>query len=137
MLVFLHMKYLNIFLKIVLSLILLTPILGAAGIFPAPTRDLYNTDEAYAFITMLGYISYMIAAINGVALVLMWTGRMALAMLLILPIVVNIVAFHAFMDGGLLTPGAILANAIAFLNAYFLWQNRARYASLLEKSSTF
>ena len=38
------MKIVNVVLKVLLSLILVLPILGLTGIFPPPTRDLYNTD---------------------------------------------------------------------------------------------
>jgi acetyl-CoA synthetase len=65
------------------------------------------------------------------ALVCLWTKREALAAILILPITVNIVAFHLFLDGGLLTPGAVMADALLALNVYFLWQQRAEYRTLL------
>ncbi len=45
----------------------------------------------------------------------------------------NIVGFHAFLDTGLLTGGAVMGNVLALLNAYFLWKNRASYVALLEK----
>lgn len=127
----------HIILKIVLSLILLSPILGATGIFPAPTRELYNTDAAFAFIVMLtesGYINYMIAVVNLVALFALWTKREALGALLIAPITAIIIGFHAFLDGGLLTTGAMLANLLFVLNIYFLWKNRKVYTSLVRKN---
>jgi hypothetical protein len=43
-------KTIDIALKGVLSLILALPILGATGVFPPPTPDLYNTPEAFKFI---------------------------------------------------------------------------------------
>ena len=72
-------------------------------------------------------------AVHAVALACLWTRRTALAALLILPITVNVVAFHAFLDGGLLLPGAILGNVMLLINAYFLWQHRNEYRPLLDR----
>jgi glycerol-3-phosphate acyltransferase PlsY len=129
-------KYFDTFLKVMLSAILLAPIAGTLGLFPPPTADLYNTPEAYEFIAMLTagrYVTYIMAGVFAVCLVLMWTNRMALAALLILPFTVNVVGFHAFLDGGLLTAGAVLGNIMLILNLYFLWQHRGRYRSLVHK----
>lgn len=129
-------KVIDVVLKAVLSVIIVMPIVGALGIFPAPTPDLYNTPQAFEFIDVLmdaRYINVIMAIVFAVAFVLLWTKRVALAALLMLPITVNIVAFHLFLDGGLLTPGAIMADVLAVLNAYFLWQQRAQYLPLLTK----
>jgi hypothetical protein len=128
----------DIVLKVLLSLILVTPILGLAGVFPPPTQDLYNTPQAFAFIEMITegrYISIIMSLVHVIALVCLWTRRTGLAALLILPITVNVVAFHAFLDGGLLTAGAILGNIMLLINAYFLWQHRLQYAPLLVQTS--
>ena len=130
-------KIINIALKVLLSLIMLMPIIGALGVFPAPTADLYSNPKAFAFIEALmssGYINPIMAFVFALALISLWMKREALAAILILPITVNIVAFHLFLDSGLFTPGAIMGNVLLLLNAYFLWQNRATYASLLKKS---
>jgi putative oxidoreductase len=127
------MKILNIVLKVILCLLLLSPILGATGIFPPPTPDLYNTPEAFAFIQMLfatGFVVYIEAIVFAAAIVLIIMKRTALAALLILPVTVNIVAFHLVLDGGLFTGGAVLADILLVLNTYFLWQNRQQYRSL-------
>lgn len=132
------MKILNIIFRVVLCLILVTPILGALGIFPAPTEDLYKNKEAFYFINMLfmtKYIIYIDAIVFLLAIILTITNRMAITALLILPITVNIVAFHAFLDGGLLTSGAIMGNILLLLNIYFLWQNREKYKVLFNKSA--
>ena len=129
-------KTIDIALKIVLSLILVLPILGLLGVFPPPTQDLYNSPEAFAFIQTLEevrYISIIMAVVHVVALVCIWTRRMALAALLTLPITVNVVAFHLVLDGGLLTGGAVLGNIMLLINAYFLWQQRSTYQALLDK----
>lgn len=126
-------KYLHLLAKIIFSLILIMPILGILGIFPPPTRDLYNTDTAFAFIETLaevGYINYIMAVVQISALLALWTRREALAALLMLPITVNIIGFHAFIDGGLFTAGAMLGNLLLIINLYFLWINRAEYRNL-------
>jgi hypothetical protein len=129
------MKIFNIVLKVVLCLVLLSPVLGTLGVFPPPTPGMY-TPQGYAFIKVLldtGYLSQLVAAVFAIAFILILTGRMALAALLILPVLVNILFFHARLDGGLFTQGAMLADLLLALEAYFLWQNRARYKSLWHK----
>lgn len=131
-------KAVDIVLKVVLSLILVLPILGLTGIFPPPTPDMYNTPEAFSFIETLNevrYISIIMAVVHAIALVCLWTGRTALAALLILPITVNVVGFHAVLDGGLLTAGASLGNIMLLINLYFLWRHRQQYRPLVERTS--
>jgi hypothetical protein len=125
----------DVALKVILSLILILPILGLLGVFPPPTQDLYNTPEAFGFIQTLEnvkYISIVMAVVHVIALVCIWTGRMAVAALLILPITVNVVGFHLALDGGLHKAGAIPGNVMLLLNAYFLWQQRSKYRALIE-----
>ncbi|MEN9647643.1 MAG: hypothetical protein RLY57_447 [Candidatus Parcubacteria bacterium] len=131
------MKIIRIILKVLLCLLIVTPIFGAFGIFPEPTADLYNSPEAFAFIQALfqgGYIIYMMAAIFAVSIGLVITNRMALVALLILPITINIIAFHMFLDGGIFTGGAIMGNILFLINIYFLWESRAQYRVLWNKS---
>ncbi len=131
-------KYLNPVLKGILSLLLVSPILGTLGIFPPPTRDMYNTDQAFEFINILmrsGYIMIIMAICFLLAIILLWTKRTAAAALLILPFTVNIVAFHLVLDGGLFTAGAIMGNVLLLLNVYFLWQYRTSYKQLLAAQS--
>lgn len=132
-------KYLHISAKVVFSLILILPIVGTTGMLGEPTRELYNTDEAFAFIRMLAdvmYINYLMVAVHLIALFALWTKREALAAILELPISLNVVAFHLILDGGLFTGGAVLANLMLLLNAYFLWKNRATYMPLLHRQDT-
>ena len=75
------------------------------------------------------------AVVHVVALACLWTRRTGLAALLILPITVNVVAFHLFLDGGLLTGGAVLGNIMLLVNAYFLWQHRQEYRPLMAQTS--
>lgn len=132
------MKIVNVILKIILCLIITMPILGALGIFPPPTPDLYNTPEAFNFIEVLmtsKYIPYLNALVYALCIVLIITKRTALSALLMLPINVNVVSFHLFLDGGLFTAGAALGNILLLLNFFFLWQNRFQYAALWEKET--
>ena len=127
-------KAIDIGLKVILSVILVLPILGTLGVFPPPTRDLYNTPQAFQFILTLqegGYINVIMSVVHVVALVCLWTKRVGLAVLLILPITVNVVGFHLVLDGGLLTAGAQLGNVMLLINAYLLWQHRHQYRPLL------
>lgn len=129
-------KIINVVLKVVLSLVLVMPVLGILGVFPEPTREMYNTDQAFSFIQIvLGakHISIMMSVVFLLSLFLMWTKRMALAMLLILPITLNIVGFHFVLDGGLFTGGAVMGNVFLIINIYFIWQNKDRYSSLFSK----
>ncbi len=129
-------KVIDIVLKVLLSAILLMPILGAFGIFPEPTADMYNDPRAYEFIRILmdtGYIMIINSVVFFLAFVLLWTKRVALAALLLLPITVNIVAFHLVLDGGLFTSSALMGNVLLLLNLYFLWQQRAVYSVLVKK----
>lgn len=131
------MNILNGTLRVLLCLLLAMPILGVLGVFPPPTADMYNTPEAFAFIEMLmegKYVNYIMGIVFVLTVILTITNRMAAAALLLLPVTVNIISFHAFLDGGLLTAGAIMANALALINLYFLWTNRARYKTLLDKT---
>lgn len=131
-------KFADIALRLVLSLILVMPIFGTLGLFPPPTRGLYNSPEAFEFIEVMTsgrYIALIMSVVHVVALACLWTRRTALAALLILPITVNVVGFHAFLDGGLLTGGAVLGNIMLLINAYFLWQHRREYRPLLQQAS--
>lgn len=127
-------KIIDVVLKVLLSFLMVIPILGATGIFPTPKADMYKTPEAFAFINALmgaGYINAIMAIVFALALVALWTKRVALAALLILPLTVNIVGFHLFLDGGLFTSGAVMADVLLFLNVYFLYQQRKTYNVLL------
>lgn len=122
--------------KIILTLLLITPILGSLGIFPPPTREMYGSQQAYDFIMATinsGYITVVMSVCFALAIYFLWTGRDSVAALLIAPITVNIVGFHAFTDGGLLTSGALMGNVLLVLNCYYLWKNREKYRVLLAK----
>jgi hypothetical protein len=131
-------KILHIAAKVIFSLILILPVAGATGVLGEATRDLYNTDRAFAFIqalTDVAYISYMMAVVHIIALIALWTKREALAAILVLPITLNVVGFHLVLDGGLFTAGAVLGDLMLLLNVYLLWKNREAYITLLKSSN--
>ncbi|MCU0678575.1 MAG: hypothetical protein MUF19_03255 [Candidatus Pacebacteria bacterium] len=126
-------KYLHIIAKVLFSLILLMPVLGATGIFPPATRDLYHTDEAFAFIEMLetaSYILYMMVVVHLLAILALWTRREVVGALLALPISLNVVGFHLWLDGGLLTAGAAMGNVMLLINLYLLYIHRDKLFTL-------
>ena len=129
------MRIFTIVCKVLFGVILFMPVLGILGIFPPPTQDLYNTDGAFNFILVLmegKYIPYINALVCIAGIILMCMKRTLLAMLLTLPLTVNVVAFHAFLDGGLLTGGAVLGNIMAIINVYLIWVNREQLKVLGE-----
>lgn len=126
------MKILHWICRILLMLILIMPVLGTLGVFPSPTADLY-TPQGWTFIEALMNSGYMMPALGivfAVCLVLTIIGRTALMAVILAPLSVNVVLFHAFLDAGLFAPSAILANVLFLLNVYFLWENRAKYRTL-------
>lgn len=127
----------HIVLKVIFSLILALPIIGVTGLLGEATRELYNTDAAFNFIQIVSndaaYISYMMTVVHVFALIALWTRREALAVLLELPIIANIIGFHVFLDGGLLTGGAILANIYLVLVLYLLYANRETFTQLIKQ----
>ena len=130
-------KYIHVIAKIIFTLILILPILGITGIFPEATRDLYNTDQAFAFIQMLTsavFIMYMMAAVHILAIVALWTRREVVGALLALPITLNVVGFHLFLDGGLFMGGAMPGNVMLLINLYLLYIHRDKLQELVKQN---
>lgn len=133
------MKIMHIVAKILLSIIFVLPGFGLFGIFPAPTRDLYHTDAAFAFIkimmTSAQYIDYMMVGVLLLALSALWTKREALAGLLALPITANVIGFHLFLDGGILNAGSLPALVMVTINVYLLCKNKKVLENILKPHS--
>ncbi len=128
------MKILTNVLRVLLILLLLTPILGATGVFPAPTADLY-TPNGWVFMSALMASNYMmplLAILCAVVIVLLVMNRTAAAAALLAPMSLNVILFHAFTDTGLISPSASLGIPLFLLNAYFLWINRKVYQKVWE-----
>ncbi len=130
------MKIAHTIAKVLLTLISILPIFGLLGLFPAPTRDMYHTDGAYAFIQMLMehaiYIDYMMVSVLLVSVVLMWTKRELVAAFLIAPITANIIGFHLFLDGGLLNTGSIPSLVMLVATICLFYTNRDQLRTLLQ-----
>ncbi len=124
------MKVLNIILRVLLGLLILTPILGATGVFPAPIADFY-TPQGWAFMSALmatGYMMPLIGLTCAAALVLVIMNKMTSAAILLAPLSVNVILFHLFLDGGVFIPDAIMGDLLFVLNAYFLYRGRKQLA---------
>ncbi len=129
-------KISHIIAKVVFSLILVMPILGLTGVFPPATRDLYHSDEAFAFIealTAASYILYMMAVVHILAIISLWARREVVGALLALPITLNVIGFHLVLDGGLLTAGAAMGNVMLLINLYLLYIHRDKLITLAAK----
>ena len=123
--------------KIVFTLLLVTPMLGALGIFPAPTTEMYSNREAFEFIQVMmnsGYIMVFMTITHVLALVALWTRREALAAALELPIALNIIGFHAYLDGGIFNAGALMGNVFLVIILYLIYVRRSSFAQLFAKN---
>ena len=87
--------------------------------------------EAGAFLGALGASGYMLPLIKIVEIVagaLLLTNRhVTLATLMLAPIVVNILAFHIFLDNS----GMVMAGVVSALEGYMLYENRNKLKQLL------
>ena len=87
--------------------------------------------EAGAFLGALGASGYMMPLIKIVEIVagaLLLTNRhVTLATLMLAPIVVNILAFHIFLDNS----GMVMAGVVSALEGYMLYENRDKLKQLL------
>ena len=89
---------------------------------------------AGAFLGALGATGYMFPLVKGVEVIagaLLLAGRyVAFALTLLAPVVVNIVAFHMFLE-----PSSIGIPLVAVaLGVYLAWTERARYAPLFQSN---
>lgn len=75
-----------------------------------------------------GYLMFMLKTLELVSGILLIIRRFVpLALLLLLPLVVNIVAFHLFIDPALLP----MASLLIIFEGYLLWTERDHYKPLL------
>lgn len=126
------MKILRIVLRILLALLLVMPVLGTAGVFPAPTADMY-TPQAWAFMNAMmdtGYMMPLLGVFFGVCLVLTIMNRMALAAAVLSPLTVNVMFFHWFLDAAPVSASSSMGYILLALNAFFLWDERAKIKQL-------
>jgi len=87
--------------------------------------------EAGAFLGALAAAGYMLPLIKIVEIaagvLLLMNRHVTLATLMLAPIVVNILAFHIFLDNS----GMLVAAAVSVLEGYMLYQNRDNLKQLL------
>jgi hypothetical protein len=101
---------------------------GFLGFLPMPPPE----GQAGAFMGALAQTGYMFPLIKGTELIagaLLLLGRVpALALLLLAPIVVNIVLFHA-----ILAPAGLLLGLLTLaLGAYLAWQYWPRFSAIFK-----
>jgi hypothetical protein len=93
---------------------------GHAPIFPTSPKAMELLGNGY-----LLAMEKTVEVLAGVLLISRWFVPLALAMLFLL--VVNILAFHLFVDHGLLP----LAIVVTVLEAYLIWVEREHFRGLL------
>jgi hypothetical protein len=97
--------------------------------FPQPTGPM--PEGAMAFGGALMKTGYMFPLIKGtevaVGALLLSNRFVPLALALIAPVIVNIVAFHAFLEPS----GLVIAIAVAALEVYLAWSYRAAFRPML------
>jgi len=93
-------------------------------------------EGAGAFAGALMKTSYMFPLIAGtqllVGVLLLLNRFVPLALVLIMPILVNIIAFHIFLQPAGIAPGVVLLA----LELYLAWEYRRAYRPLLAMRST-
>ena len=103
---------------------------GFLQFLPAPPHP----GPGGAFLGALAATGYMFPLIKGTeviaGLLLLSRRAVPLALILLAPIVVNIVAFHVLLDPA----GTPMAIAIAALGGYLAWVHRSAYAPLFRHS---
>jgi uncharacterized membrane protein YphA (DoxX/SURF4 family) len=102
---------------------------GFLNFIPPPSTPM--PERAVAFGMALMQTGYMFPLIKGTevlaGLLLLSNRFVPLALLLLAPVVVNIVAFHAFLA----PDGIVIAGVHAALVAYVAWAHRRSFAPLL------
>ena len=126
-------RYLHHVLRIPLGLVFLATSLIGLFKLAAPPPD--YPAAAMAFSTAMGdtgYFMTMVAIVQivcAVALLLGWWVPLALVVLA--PVTVNILLFHAFLTPGLLLGSAAPGVLVFVLNVWLLWIYRAHFRGLL------
>lgn len=102
---------------------------GFLNFVPPPPTPLPAGAVAFAgAMVKTGYLFYLVAATQIIVGVLLLSNRFVpLALVLIAPVVVNILAFHAFLAPSGAGPGIV----VAMLEVYLAWAYRKAYRPLL------
>lgn len=107
---------------------------GFLNFIPAPSTP--PPEEAAGFMGALTKTAYMFPLIMGtqliVGILLLLNRLVPLALALIAPVIVNIVAFHAFLEPS----GLPLAIVVLVLEVYLAWAYREMYRPMLAQRAT-
>jgi hypothetical protein len=102
---------------------------GFLNFIPRPKTPM--PEVALTFLGALAKTGYMLPLISGTQVIvgtLLLSNRFVpLALALIAPVIVNIVAFHAFIEPS----GAIMAVLVLMLEVYLAWAYRKAYLPML------
>jgi len=123
-------RYLPLVARILLGLLFL--IMGLNGFFYfIPTPKTPMPAEAIAFAMALEKTGYMNQLVSGtqviVGVLLLLNIFVPLALALIAPVIVNIIAYHVFLDFNMIAPGAV----VAILEIYLAWAYRKAFLPML------
>ena len=96
--------------------------------FPPPPELKMKADLFFAALSASGYMIQLIATVEIVSGILLLARRFtALALVLLAPLSVNIVAFHLALDPA----GGVPAYLLAGLNLYLLFLHLPKYKAML------
>lgn len=108
--------------------------LTSLHILPQPAAAL--PPRALAFSNALRDTGYMMVLVSGTQVVvgalLLTNCYVPLALTLLAPLIVNIIAFHLFLELSGIVPGLV----VALLEVYLAWVYRESYRSILTLKST-
>ena len=102
---------------------------GFLNFIPPPATPLPERAMAF-FVAMIGtgYLLPLVAGTQALAGALLLANRFVpLALILLAPVIVNIVAYHIFLDRS----GTVIALVVLALESFLLWSHRAAYRGLL------
>ena len=123
-------KYPSIVARVLLGLLfVVTGLNGFFNFLPRPAAPMPEPARAFAgALLKTGYLMPLVMATQLVAGTMLLAGRLVpLALALLAPVVVNIVAFHLFLAPS----GLPLAGLVLVLEVYLAWAHRAAYRPML------
>jgi uncharacterized membrane protein YphA (DoxX/SURF4 family) len=102
---------------------------GFLNFIPPPSAPM--PDRAMAFVVAMigtGYLFPLVAGTQVLAGALLLANRFVpLALILLAPVIVNIMAYHVFLDPN----GMVIALVVLALESLLLWSHRAAYRGVL------
>ena len=123
-------------LRFVLAAFLFLSAAGQLGYAPPPDPNMFTT-EAWAFVQALQGTGYMMQTVGIVSalcgLAFLMNRYIALASIVLMPISINIVLFHVFLDAEPISVNASPAYLFFFLNLFMLYASRSRFDGVFLK----